>query len=403
MPQAEHQTDDPPSRPTLVVLVHGAERYGVLTVNQCIVTELTKRGWHVVVFALGKGPFASECEGRGLRVEYSRAGPVPGVRGTPIRRLSAIVRNWRHSAKVADELVHLLRDVGGDAVFFSWPSHAGIVARTGAQLGHPSFWHMPNALGTHYPFGLNRRIYQHLCAKGHIVPLANSAYTAATLGGTKVQPVVFHLAVDAARFDPAKTQPVARRQLGLPDDALVAGIVSRITPLKGQARVLHAIAMLGDEAEQLHLILLGDADDASFVESINQFARTHGLAKRLHMPGRVSDPERYYGMMDLSINSRVDPEPFGLSVIESMIMKTPVLAHALGGPAETIVDGQTGWLVHDPSVATFAEGLRRALADRPHWGEMGAAAHRHAVAHFTSSVYVERFIELAAKYHVGRT
>ena len=104
--------------------------------------------------------------------------------------------------------------------------------------------------------------------------------------------------------------------------------------------------------------------DTPYTEGLQRFAEQHGMADRLHFAGLVPDPERYYDAIDIAVNSRITPEPFGLSVVEAMMMGRPVLVHALGGPAETVVDGVTGWHVNDPSAESFAAGIERALSDQ---------------------------------------
>jgi glycosyltransferase involved in cell wall biosynthesis len=52
-------------------------------------------------------------------------------------------------------------------------------------------------------------------------------------------------------------------------------------------------------------------------------------------------------------------EDFGMVPVEAQACATPVVALGTGGARETVVDGQTGILVDDPSVEAFADGLRR--------------------------------------------
>ena len=85
-----------------------------------------------------------------------------------------------------------------------------------------------------------------------------------------VEPIVFHLAVDDERFDPSRTDLVSRAELGLPDDAVVMGIVSRIVPSKGQARILEALHVLGENAADVHLVLIGAPDDPAHLQAMRE-------------------------------------------------------------------------------------------------------------------------------------
>ena len=88
-------------------------------------------------------------------------------------------------------------------------------------------------------------------------------------------------------------------------------------------------------------------------------------------------------LCDVILSARLTAEPFGLTVIEAMAMRRPVLAHGAGGPGETILDGETGWLIDAPTPEAFAQGLRRMMDDRGRWGEMGLAAEAHVRSNFS--------------------
>ncbi|KAM5343172.1 hypothetical protein ACJ41O_014138 [Fusarium nematophilum] len=88
-------------------------------------------------------------------------------------------------------------------------------------------------------------------------------------------------------------------------------------------------------------------------------------------------------------------EHFGIVPLEAMLARTPVLAADSGGPVETIVDGETGWLRSPDDVAAWADVVRRALAmddaDVERMGSSGAARVRSL---FGREQMAERFEEI---------
>ena len=74
--------------------------------------------------------------------------------------------------------------------------------------------------------------------------------------------------------------------------------------------------------------------------------------------------------------------------------ETPVLVHASGGPAETVVDGITGWHYHSPAEDELHSGILRAIDDRDNWPKIGRAARIHALAEFSQEVQARQYLQI---------
>jgi glycosyltransferase involved in cell wall biosynthesis len=105
-----------------------------------------------------------------------------------------------------------------------------------------------------------------------------------------------------------------------------------------------------------------------------------------------------YKLADVVVSASLDPEPFGRVIIEAQAMGRPVVASDHGGAAESMIDGETGWLVTPENSQALSEGIKQALTmtdeDRAHLSEI---AIQHARTRFsredmcarTLSVYCE--------------
>jgi glycosyltransferase involved in cell wall biosynthesis len=72
-------------------------------------------------------------------------------------------------------------------------------------------------------------------------------------------------------------------------------------------------------------------------------------------------------------------------------MGRPILASPLGGPAETVVDGQTGWLVPAGDAGAWAQAVETALTTSPEArARMGEAARTRIVRHYSLAVMARR-------------
>ncbi len=159
-------------------------------------------------------------------------------------------------------------------------------------------------------------------------------------------------------------------------EALVS--FGRIHPDKGTAEAIEIAASAGRR-----LVLCGIVqDERYFAEQVEP--RVDG--DRVVYLGSVGPEERaaVLGAAAALLHPIAFDEPFGLSVVESMICGTPVIAYARGSMAEIVDEGVTGFLVGD--VAEAAAAVERAAAlDR-------AACRGRAAARFAAERMVADYL-----------
>ena len=161
--------------------------------------------------------------------------------------------------------------------------------------------------------------------------------------------------------------------------------VSRLVPRKGVDTVIGALGHLPDDVE---LVIAGGPpaaglDDDPEVARLRDRARAEGVADRVTFLGAVGQDAlpALYRSADVVACVPVY-EPFGLVPLEAMACGRPVVAAAVGGLADTVVDGVTGHHVPagDPvAVAAALDALRR---DPGRARAQGRAGRRRAVAEY---------------------
>ena len=303
-----------------------------------------------------------------------------------------VSQGWRKSFQLVSRMVRQLRTAGWLAAYVRSRNVKAVVVQSPLEVvlagiaarmtGIRAYWMIPNAVSANYPFDLNRRIYRFLFRHLNVVPIANSRHTDATLGPGDFERHVVHLGVDLAAFAPASALRGRRQELCLPRDAVVFGVFARMTPEKGQLELIEALTRLGTEGREIHLLLCGGPTDTPYARKLLSRTEELGLTQRVLVVGQTEDVVDYYAACDVVVSSYLGAEGFGLSVVEGMAMGKPVLAHRMGGPGETIIDGKTGWLISEPTPEGFASGFRRALSERTRWTEMSRAARDHVVTNF---------------------
>jgi glycosyltransferase involved in cell wall biosynthesis len=193
-----------------------------------------------------------------------------------------------------------------------------------------------------------------------------------------------HNAVDPDYFDPDRqtaANPSIRSQFGIPAGAPLVGIAARMNPWKGQYELIGAAARLRQTFPDLHVMILG-ADVPEMRADFAKRARDGGIAERVHFGGFQKDVRPFLHEFDLFVHPSY-AEPFGLSIVEAMAMRKPVIACNTGGVPEIITHGSDGWLVEERSAEAVASAMSTLLGNRELCGQLGARARETVRNRFT--------------------
>jgi len=151
-----------------------------------------------------------------------------------------------------------------------------------------------------------------------------------------------------------------RATLGIPRGALVVGSAFRMSEEKRPGLWVQTAAELARRERNLHFIVYGDGPmRAEMVDLAHQL----GIGERLHLPGSEDDIASCYKAMDVvMLTSRHEGLPNVL--LEAQSLGIPVVAPDVGGVAEALWHGVTGWAVRDADASRLAERLGFCLSDR---------------------------------------
>jgi glycosyltransferase involved in cell wall biosynthesis len=220
--------------------------------------------------------------------------------------------------------------------------------------------------------------------------VCNSRFTASTLPAWNVPVEVVYAPVD--------TGPARAPRAAATDGNTVIIQVSRMEPLKGHAVLLTALAQLRDDAGWTCRLAGGAqrAHEARYMESLRAQAAALGIADRVEFLGDRSDVHRLLAGSDIYCQPNIEPDAFGLSLIEAMAAGLPVVTSALGG-AKEIVDETCGVLVAPRDSATLASALSALLRNRSHRERLGANGPARARALCDPAAQMPRIAEILRK------
>jgi glycosyltransferase involved in cell wall biosynthesis len=246
--------------------------------------------------------------------------------------------------------------------------------------------------GTYGHSNALKRWYNRVMLRGPLV-IANSEFIRdhirSVYGVPEARIVVAPRGVDTAAFDPARVSAATvkkiKAEFRVPDGHAMIVLVGRLSRWKGQTVLIEAMAKVETAAVA---VLVGGGDE-DYAEELTALARARNVEPYIRFAGSRRDIPALFKAADLALSTSLQPEAFGRVAIEAMAMETPVVATAHGGSRETVIPGETGWLIPPGDPAALASAIDLALGDRRRLRRMGKAGRAHVVGNYASQSTVE--------------
>lgn len=216
--------------------------------------------------------------------------------------------------------------------------------------------------------------------------------------------VVVHNGLDARRVQAKVEIGEIKRQLGIPTDCPVIGMVGNIKEWKGQDVVTRATAELNKRWPNLRCLLVGDTaeSDKYYEKRLRQLVSELGVAQNIVFTGYQRDVANYVNIMDVVIHASVSPEPFGRVLLEAMALRKPLVGANAGAVPEIILHGETGLMCEPGNDRALARSVAELLENPQHARAMGEKGYLRLIQEFditknvraTQAVYERIFSEV---------
>lgn len=373
---------------TKVLFVHLTSEIGGSDLSLVRLVEGLDRSRYSAVVALpADGPQVAKLKAAGARVEIVPAMLKPTSRRGVWYRIRFVLNFplgvWALFSLIRREkaaIVHTNTIHNLYGVFAAW------------MAGVPHVWHFREIV---WQSGLLRHLElwmaRHLTAR----IIVTSDAIAAMYGPRSQWPV--HLVkvsngIEANRYSPGDGTRV-RDDLNVGPDQTLIGIVCRLDPWKGVEAFLEAAAQVAIREPRTVFVVVGGPiiGQESYEVTLHRKARDLGIAERVrftswrYTPDDMPDVHR---ALDILVLASIEPEPFGLVVLEAMATGKPVIATAHGGPLEIIEDGRSGDLVPPGDTVAMADAIVALVEDPARRARVGALARERVLAHYTAEQYV---------------
>jgi glycosyltransferase involved in cell wall biosynthesis len=342
--------------PAVLQVLPSLEAGGVERGTCDVANALVQAGWRSFVASAG-GPMTRELErAKARHAELPVDSKNPFVMRKNIERISRLIESYHI------DIVHARSRAP------AWSARAA-ARRTGRPF-------VTTFHGTYGHGSALKRRYNAVMASGDRV-IAISDFIAGHVREVydidEARLVTIPRGINLKRFDPAAVSGERMIRLArawrLPDGVPVIMLPGRLSRWKGQMVLVDALAELR--------------------------IQTKGLGSVVAVIDDCDDMAAAYKLADVVVSASTDPEAFGRVAAEAQAMGRPVIATDHGGARETVIHGETGWLVPPGDVSALSKTIKAALAlDVATREAVAVAARDHIEARYSVEAMCQATLEV---------
>jgi len=200
--------------------------------------------------------------------------------------------------------------------------------------------------------------------------------------------------IDTERFhfDP-QGRSAWRTKLGIPADSPTVGIVAALRPEKNHLLFVRAAYGVLQAIPNAHFVIVGDGPERGAIEAL---VAELGLEDNIHLAGCTHEIPEVLSAVDLfALTSNNEASP--VSIMEAMSCQRPVVAPDVGSIAESVIEGETGFMVPAGDLEKTVDRWTRVLSNPKLAADMGKAGRDHVVAQSSLDSMTDGYTELVER------
>jgi glycosyltransferase involved in cell wall biosynthesis len=192
--------------------------------------------------------------------------------------------------------------------------------------------------------------------------------------------------VDLSRFSGPVRPCALRGEHDIPPSAPLLGVVARLEPEKGHRHLIDAMPAILEAVPETWLAVIGEGSEA---DALRAQAKDLGVADRVIFTGRRDDVSALTADLTIAVLPSLR-EAQGISLLEAMARRVPVVASEVGGIPEVVTDGVDGRLVPPGDPAALAASIIGLLREPDLRRRLGEAGRRTVADRFSVDAQVRR-------------
>ena len=225
--------------------------------------------------------------------------------------------------------------------------------------------------------------------------IANSKATAEAISKNKDKVKVVYNAIDIEKNSGLEDIDEVYKEVAATivrsNNKIKIGMAGRINRWKGQKLFVDMAKLVSEENDNVEFLIAGDVykGEDYILDDLKGYILESGVKDKIGLLGQVDNMSNFYKKLDIFVLPSIQPEPFGLVVIEAMNNKLPVVATNHGGPVEIIDNNIDGFLVDYKDAREMAQVVNKLIKDKELRNYISANAEKKVKEKFNVSRYVD--------------
>lgn len=269
----------------------------------------------------------------------------------------------------------------------------GIAARL---TGKPHLWHIHEI--SQAGSGLRRMLHGAVRRLSTVIVTVSNAVSSHILkdepkAAGKIKTI--YNGIDLAPYANSVNDGRVRKELDIPQDAIVVGMVGRVSRWKGQAVFVEAARQVLEVRPNLYFVAVGGVfdDEHHYMESLQKMVSDYRL-DHFRISDFRQDIPAVMASFNLFVLPSIKPDPFPTVIIEAQAAGLPVIGTACGGVPEMVAPDGAGTLVSPGDAEQLAAAILSMIDDSAGLKKLGALARVHALRTFQVSRFVGEFEQM---------
>ncbi len=304
------------------------------------------------------------------------------ARAPGLLRVFSVIVNIVNMLRLLCASPKIIRENGIDIIYCNGTLAKIVGTFIGRKNKKPVIWHVRNIQQTWFMKSLMEMLSGFRCVRKIICV---SQATARPFKRAKSKVHVVYNGIDPSDFDRDSIRGSLREEFSIPPDTVLVGNTGRVVPRKGYVEFIDTVSRLASDdgiGGKVKFVIVGDTPwffPKNHLRKLEDHAEKLGVRESFIFTGYREDVRPCLKDFDLFVIPSNYPDPFPRSVIEAMAFALPVVGFSIGGIAEAVEDGETGFLCDPGDFEKIGESISILARDAETRNKMGLNSRRRVM------------------------